>query len=65
MSNDEFDKEDVPLVLWSGLGGLFVDAADPNGFSPLLIWTDFLQSGGRIALAVMLGALAGNRAANF
>ncbi|MHB8474595.1 MAG: hypothetical protein ACYDC8_17475 [Gammaproteobacteria bacterium] len=51
---------DVPLVLWSGLWSLFVAAVDPNRFSPLLIWTDFLQSGGRIALAVTLGALVRN-----
>lgn len=47
---------DVPLVLWSGLWGLVVDAFDPGRFSPLLIWEHFIHSGGRIALAALLGA---------
>jgi hypothetical protein len=48
---------DLPMVLWGSLWQLHVDAFAPDTFSPLLIWRDFLQGGGRLALAVVLGAL--------
>lgn len=49
---------DVPFILWSALWTLHVDAFAPGMFSPLLIWGEFLQSGGRLALATLLGATA-------
>lgn len=48
---------DVPFVLWSSIWSLHVDAFAPDLFSPLLIWTQFLQGGGRLALAILLGVL--------
>ncbi len=51
---------DVPFILWAGLWGLIVQAADPNRLSPLLIWRDFLLSGGALALAMGLGACVGS-----
>lgn len=43
---------DVPFVLWACLWSLHVDAFAPDLWSPLLNWSQFLQSGGRTALAV-------------
>lgn len=48
---------DVPFVLWSAIWSLHVDAFAPGMFSPLLIWTQFLQGGGRLALAILFGIL--------
>jgi hypothetical protein len=51
---------DVPFILWAGLWSLILRAADPNRLSPLLIWRDFLLSGGALALAMALGACVGS-----
>lgn len=48
---------DVPFVLWAALWSLHVDTFAPGMWSPLLGWSQFLESGGRMALPV-LGALA-------
>lgn len=55
---------DVPMVLWASLWQLHVDAFAPGLFSPLLLWLDFVQSGGRMALALVCaaGVLAAARA---
>lgn len=45
---------DVPMVLWAQIWRLHVDALAPGMQTPLLIWADFLASGGRIALALAL-----------
>lgn len=51
---------DGPFLLWGALWGLVLQAAGvPNAFSPLLIWTDFLLSGGGLALALVFGACVG------
>ena len=50
----------VPLILWASIWGLIVQAVDPDRFSPLLIWRDFLLSGGGFALAVAFGACVGS-----
>ncbi len=47
---------DVPMVLWASLWQLHVDAFAPGLFSPLLMWLDFLQGGGRMALALLAAA---------
>lgn len=44
---------DVPFVLWAALWHLHVDAFAPNTVSPLLSWSQFLESGGRMALPVV------------
>ncbi|MCH8180648.1 MAG: hypothetical protein IIA02_12820 [Proteobacteria bacterium] len=47
---------DVPVVLWASLWQLHVEAFAPQLFSPLLLWLDFLQGGGRMALALVCAA---------
>ncbi|MBI5751406.1 MAG: hypothetical protein HZA59_04570 [Hydrogenophilales bacterium] len=49
---------DVPFVLWAELWNLHVSAFEPDRFSPLLLWKNFLQGGGRFALGLALGVLA-------
>lgn len=55
---------DVPMVLWASLWQLHVDAFAPGLFSPLLLWLDFVQGGGRLALALVCagGVVAAARA---
>lgn len=48
---------DIPFVLAGELWALFVDRYAPANFSPLLAWKDFLQGGGRLAMAFAAGAL--------
>ncbi|MES2090369.1 MAG: hypothetical protein V4532_10385, partial [Pseudomonadota bacterium] len=48
---------DVPMVLWAGLWSLHVNAFAPDVFSPLLLWVQFVQSGGRLAIALVLAVL--------
>lgn len=45
---------DVPFVLWAALWSLHVDTYAPDMWSPLLSWSQFLESGGRMALALLL-----------
>jgi hypothetical protein len=47
---------DVPMVLWASLWRLHVEAFAPDVFSPLLLWLDFVQGGGRMALALVCAA---------
>lgn len=51
---------DVPFILWSSIWSLHVDAFAPDMFSPLLIWSQFLQGGGRFVLACLLGIVTAN-----
>ena len=51
---------DAPFILWAALWGLVVQAADPDRFSSLLTWSDFLLCGGAVALALALGAAVGS-----
>jgi len=44
------------MVLWASLWQLHVDAFAPGLFSPLLLWLDFVQSGGRMALGLVCAA---------
>jgi hypothetical protein len=50
----------APFILWASLWGLVVQTLDPHRFSPLLIWSDCLHSGGAFALAMALGASIGS-----
>lgn len=49
---------DVPFVLWAEVWNIHVAAFEPERFSPLLLWKDFLQGGGRFVLGLAVGALA-------
>lgn len=50
---------DVPMILWGAIWSLHVDAFAPDLFSPLLVWCQFLQGGGRLVLAVLAGISVG------
>lgn len=49
---------DTPLQLWAAAWALQYEALAPSAPSPLLIWTEFLQGGGRMAIAFLLAALS-------
>ncbi|MBU1223619.1 MAG: hypothetical protein KKA22_16420 [Gammaproteobacteria bacterium] len=53
---------DLPLTLHAYVWDMFVDYLDPDRFSPLMVWHEFLHAGGRLGVAVILG-LAGWRLA--
>lgn len=53
---------DLPLFLWAAFWGMHVDAIAPGTFSPLLVWTAFLQNGGRLALPCVTMALTAGSA---
>ncbi len=44
---------DLPFTLWAQIWTIYVDALAPGMFSPLLVWADFLQSGGRFFLGIL------------
>ncbi len=44
---------DLPMALWAQVWQSYVDAFSPGMFSPLLVWANFLQGGGRLALGVV------------
>jgi hypothetical protein len=46
---------DLPFTLWAAIWTIHVDAVQPDHFSPLLIWQDLLNGGGRQALGLALG----------
>jgi hypothetical protein len=43
---------DIPLLLTGNLWGLFLDNLAPGNWSPLTLWVDFLENGGRFALGI-------------
>ena len=49
---------DLPLSLYAYVWDMLIDSLDPNGFSPLLAWHEFLHAGGRLGMGVLLGLLA-------
>ena len=53
---------DLPVTLHAYVWDMFVDHLDPDRFSPLMAWHEFLHAGGRLGVAVILG-LAGWRLA--
>ena len=53
---------DLPLTLHAYVWDMFVDNLEPDRFSPLMMWHEFLHAGGRLGVAVILG-LAGWRLA--
>ena len=46
---------DLPLTLHAYVWDMFIDNLDPNRYSPLMVWHEFLHAGGRLGIAVMLG----------
>jgi hypothetical protein len=53
---------DLPTALFANVWKLIVEHLEPGRFSPLLIWHEFLLTGGRFGVAAILG-LAGWRLA--
>lgn len=49
---------DVPFVLLGEAWNIHVAALEPERFSPLLLWKEFLQGGGRFVLGLLAGVLA-------
>lgn len=49
---------DVPFVLWAELWDIHVTALEPDRFSLLLQWRNFLQGGGRFVLGLAIGVAA-------
>ena len=49
---------DLPLTLYAYVWDILIVSLDPNGFSPLLAWHEFLHAGGRLGMGVLLGLLA-------
>lgn len=46
---------DVPSVLAAELWEIVIQRLSPNSFSPLIVWKEFLQGGGRYALGLVVG----------
>jgi hypothetical protein len=49
---------DLPFTLWAQIWQGYVDAFAPGKFSPLLLWADFLQGGGRFLLGVVAAGMS-------
>lgn len=49
---------DIPFVLTGELWALLLERHAPASPSPLVAWKEFLQGGGRLALAIAAGGLA-------
>ena len=56
---------DTPFCLWSYLWALHRETFDPDGFSALLLWQQFLNNGGRILLGLCAGLLAARASRQF
>jgi len=49
---------DLPLTLLAYIWDMFHAHYDPQGFSPLLAWHEFMLAGGRLGMGVLFGMLA-------
>lgn len=55
---------DIPVTLHAYVWDMYIYAYDPNHFSSLLIWHEFMHAGGRLGVGVLMGvvsALLGSR----
>lgn len=50
---------DVPFILLASIWGLVIQMLDPGRFSGLRMWSVFLQGGGELALAAVIGVTIG------
>jgi len=50
---------DAPFTLDAAIWALYHDKLDPEGWSGLLAWSDFLMGGGRCGLGLVLAGVAG------
>lgn len=49
---------DLPVTLHAYTWDMFHAHYDPQGFSPLLAWHEFMQAGGRLGMGVLIGISA-------
>jgi len=47
---------DLPFTLWAQIWKIYIDALAPGTLSPLLVWSSFLQSGGRLLLGLVMAS---------
>ncbi|MEW5966047.1 MAG: hypothetical protein AB1720_03485 [Pseudomonadota bacterium] len=55
---------DLPLTLHAYVWDMFIDNLEPERFSPLMAWHEFLHGGGRLGIALLLGAAGWKLASN-
>lgn len=46
---------DLPVTLHAYMWDMFIDSLEPDRFSLLMIWHEFLHAGGRLGIALLLG----------
>ncbi|MEW6415381.1 MAG: hypothetical protein AB1482_09035 [Pseudomonadota bacterium] len=56
---------DLPVTLHAYVWDILLDNLDPDRFSPLMVWHEFLHGGGRLGVALLLGAAGWKLAARF
>ena len=56
---------DLPLTLHAYVWDMFIDNLEPDRFSPLMVWHEFLHGGGRLGIALLLGAAGWKLASSF
>lgn len=49
---------DLPVALHAYVWDMFQTYYDPHGFSPLLVWHQFMHAGGRLGIGVLIGMAA-------
>lgn len=49
---------DLPVTLYAYVWDMFQAHYDPQGFSPLLTWHQFMHAGGRLGIGVLTGVAA-------
>jgi hypothetical protein len=49
---------DLPLTLHAYVWDIFIDNLEPERFSPLMSWHEFLHAGGRLGVGLILGMAA-------
>lgn len=49
---------DVPVTLHAYVWDMFIDNLQPDRFSLLMVWHEFLHAGGRLGIGVLMGLLA-------
>lgn len=49
---------DLPITLHAYVWDMYRDSYDPELFSPLLIWHEFMHAGGRLGIGVLMGIFA-------
>lgn len=47
---------DLPFTLWAQIWKIYIDALAPGMLSALLVWSSFLQGGGRLLLGLVMAS---------